>query len=146
MSDIEPTIYVGEYSEPVMTRAVDGTVTVDWTRRGYKGITLVSDHLVDEWVATINENVRLHAELTHQGQGEMNYLAEVMDPAVERLQAEVERLRVALRELASMNPWQTKLLLGGHDAEFCRFCGSRSPEHAEFCVWAAAAALQEPQP
>lgn len=61
MSD--PEFSYREYSEPVMTRDADGYVTADWSRKGYKGMTLMSDQFVDEWVATVNDNVRLRAEL-----------------------------------------------------------------------------------
>jgi hypothetical protein len=56
-----------EFSESYVSRADDGTVTLTWTQRGRTATSLVSDVLIEEWVETINENVRLKAELALGG-------------------------------------------------------------------------------
>jgi hypothetical protein len=51
------------YSEPVVRRSDDGTVTLEWVHRGRTGTTLVSDPLIEEWVDTINAKVAAEAEV-----------------------------------------------------------------------------------
>lgn len=63
MSDLTDHRPAPEYSEPTMTRHGDGTVTVAWPIKGTRAATLVSDELVEQWVATINELAELRRRL-----------------------------------------------------------------------------------
>jgi Mg2+ and Co2+ transporter CorA len=83
------------YSEPVVRRSDDGTVTLEWVHRGRTGTTLVSDPLIEEWVDTINAKVAAEAEVVS--------LRERLQQAEAEIAKSVQDARHAARRIGSAN-------------------------------------------
>jgi hypothetical protein len=70
------------YSEPVVRRSDDGTVTLEWVHRGRTATTLVADPLIEEWVATINASVAAAARVVELETALRDLLDELDDEGV----------------------------------------------------------------
>lgn len=53
---------VPEFSE-CLFHDRDGTIVLEWTRRGYRRCVLVADELIEQWVADLNELRSLRARV-----------------------------------------------------------------------------------
>lgn len=59
-----PNAFSREWSNPVVTRNADGTVSISWADKGYNNCTIVADELIDQWMADKNRLVALEAALS----------------------------------------------------------------------------------
>jgi len=142
--ELETTLleWAREFSEPTVHQSDDGTVTIEWSVRGWSNCTKVADDLIDVWVSDKNhivaleaheaelcvENNRMRADLALAKNQLRNAMGAIIDSggycegphdvadAIYRLTAERDRKEAALEVMRTLFGTFTTGITLGHES------------------------------